>query len=215
MRKHAHPFRHLLRVIWICAAIAAGALLAYSGFRASHACYETRYPCAPSQEKDGFWSGRLVDANGRPLKQHLFEVAFGSRVGLPRVPFRTDARGRYCIVWAFDGGTLQTHAGTFLLSDGDLPDLYKWTPFTMARRPLGCESAAAGIPWTHARTITRSWQFLLLVGLPLLTLLAAFWAGASSWPNQRPRVAVALRLGICGSLLVTSVAATVVLWSTS
>jgi hypothetical protein len=91
---------------------------------------------------------------------------------------RTDARGRYCIVWA-----KETITPSAVVGDGGPIGLRRWRPLRGAAAPPGCQETAAGIPWDRAENLRSSWQFLTLLLLPALALSAL--AAAAGFRKRR------------------------------
>jgi hypothetical protein len=165
------------RVVCLVAVAWCGFVLLAHWTIAGLACASDTSDCAKSRGKNGVYTGVLRDDHGRPLRNRSFSVAFASRRGLDPVSgFHTDAKGRYCIVWAserivpfvsVDDGSSAPRG-----IDGD------WRPLAGARPPAGCEAGDAGIPWPRADDATTSWQFrtvpavvAVAVGLLLVALL--------------------------------------------
>lgn len=198
-------------------ALALALILAAGAFALLHfvatqltCAWDTSY-CAASVEKNGVYEGTLT-LDGHPYRSAEFEVAFTSRRGLPPVAFRTDARGRYCIRWASEAVVpfASTPGGESLAGQMEgtaTVGLEGWRDLEGREPPPGCEEGDAGIPWNRARDATSTWQYWLLIVLPL----AAIACLALSLLARRSRYARPL-LASGVLLLASDLVAGIVLW---
>lgn len=171
--------------------------------------------CVSSTEKNGVYEGTLSTLDGDPYRSSDFEVEFESREREP-VAFRTDERGRFCIRWTNeDSVPLVTTPGGEPLSARDeatgdgllIPGLSGWRNLEGRDPPPGCEESDEGIPWNRAEDAESSWQYRLLVLLPL----GAIAALAAALIGRRNRYAFGLF--VAGAiLLVANLAAGAILW---
>lgn len=194
--------------------IVLGAALAFvHHFGTALSCGTDTSNCAESTEKNGVYAGVLRDLDGAVYRSAGFEVAFESRSreDLPKVHLRTDGRGRYCVVWPRERVVPfpSDEAGT-LLSGRDEPliGLGDWRDLEGADPPPGCEETDAGIPWNRADDAESSWQYWLLLALPITAALAAAMALAT----QRTRLGRPLLL-TGSALFVADLAIGAVLWN--
>jgi hypothetical protein len=114
--------------------------------------------CALSRNKDTVYAGRLVDERGRPLPNTRFAVDFPSRKGEPPVDgLRTDATGRYCVLWAFERGSAYAR----IRMPGQPTQFVRFSPreSTVPGTPAGCVTPDAGIPWNRSDDVTSTWQY--------------------------------------------------------
>jgi hypothetical protein len=193
--------------------ILAAAVLALLQFVATGltCAWDTSY-CAASVDKNGVYEGTLLFGN-RPYRSSEFEVAFTSRRDRPKVSFRTDERGHFCVRWASESIVpyASTPDGESLTSrdDGSVVNgLSGWRDLEGREPPPGCEAGDAGIPWNRAEDATSTWQYWLLIVLPL----AAIACLVLSLVAPRSRYARPL-VGSGALLLVTDLIAGLVLWS--
>ncbi len=147
--------------------------------------WDTSY-CANSRDKNGLYTGVLVDRQGRRLTETSFSVLFESRRDAdPRDVdgFSTDARGRYCIVWAQESVTPFARVDGYETSI-DVP----WEPLNGDDAPPGCQAGDNGIPWNRADDLKTSAQFIALpalAGPAMILLLVGLVVGARrpAWPR--------------------------------
>jgi hypothetical protein len=182
---------------------AALLMLGFDAFRATYACsLDTSY-CAETTDRNGLYTGTLRDPEGRPAANTEFEVHFASRgLDRPRVRFKTDARGRYCILWPKEDVFPSSQ-----VAENRSVSLNNWSPLENMAPPKGCQEGDAGVPWQRADDLASSWQFLTLVALPALAL-ALLGAGIA---NVRRRGLLWARLA--ATLTVVSLLAYVWLWA--
>lgn len=172
--------------------------------------WDTSY-CAASVDKNGVYEGTLT-LDGRPYRSWEFEVGFESRRGLPRVSFWTDEQGRYCIRWASEAVVPypSTPDGESLRGSKEgapAVALSEWRDLEGQEPPPGCEAGDAGIPWNRAKDASSTWQYWLLIALPL-TVIACL---VSSLLFQRRRHARYLL--VSGFLLLgADLIASAILW---
>jgi hypothetical protein len=169
--------QHDARVEWrwpLAAALGVIAvfLIGWNGLRAATACAWDTSDCAYSAAKDGYYSGTFTVSPVARVTRAVLPVSFGSRKRLAPVELRTDSSARFCIVWGHERGALMTvRTGTtaFGTSSYRSFDLGPWHP-AQGHNPTGCQRSGAVIPWDHAEDLSTSWEFALLLGLPLLAL---------------------------------------------
>ena len=157
---------------------AVALVLLFDASRAGFACGTDTSYCAKTTERNGIYTGTLRDPADRPVVNTEFDVHFASRGSeRPRVTFTTDERGRYCILWPHEAVLPSTHV-TGATTGG--PSLGGWLPLEDAAPPPGCQTGDAGVPWHRAEDFASGWQFLTLLGLAALALVALV-AGAANW----------------------------------
>jgi hypothetical protein len=167
---------------------AAVLMLVVDSFRATYACSQDTSYCAETTDRNGLYTGTLRDSEGRPAANTEFEVHFASRgLDRPRVRFKSDARGRYCILWPKEDMFPSSR-----VAEGHDASLGSWLPLGDRPPPRGCQRGDAGVPWQRAEDLASSWQFLTLVALPALAL-ALLGAGAA---NVRGRGRLWARLAV-------------------
>jgi hypothetical protein len=150
--------------------------------------------CASSTDKDSVYSGRLAlspDDDGALYRDQEFLVSFKSRQGEEPVAFRTDHEGRFCIRWAHESyyPNARTPDGRPLFVFGrPAPPLSELgltsAPTPIVQRSLPCEEGDGGVPWYRAEDLTGSWQYKLLLAIPI----AAFLVGALALLTRRREV---------------------------
>lgn len=193
-------------VMAIAAALLGLAHLTFAGL----GCFGDTSTCAQSVEKTGVIEGTLLTQNGDLYRSSEFEVEFASRENRSPVTFHTDAEGRYCIHWAsersYPSAAAPTGEPLVGNEDGD-PELLSWRELNGADPPPGCEEGDAGVPWNRADDAESTWQYWLLIALPL----AAIAALAAALIGRR--TPYALRLFASGGLLfAANLIVFVVLW---
>src|SRR4051794_34096168 len=110
---------------------------------ASLGCAFDTSNCAYTHEKNGVYEG-VLRHRGRALENRRFSVAFESRSGEDDVAgFRTDADGRYCIVWADERIT------PFASTAGAADIALRGWRETSDPGPR-CQTADEGIPWNRS-----------------------------------------------------------------
>jgi hypothetical protein len=125
--------------------------------------FDTSY-CAESHEKDHVYTGVL---KGRPHTR--FTIAFASRRGERDVGgFATDARGRYCFLWAREDIVPYIHPDA-----GATIPARSFRPLEESAPPARCQTGDAGIPWDRAEPVSDAWQSLTvpLLAMPACVLL--------------------------------------------
>lgn len=192
---------------------AALALLQFVAIGLSCA-WDTSY-CAASVDKNGVYEGTLT-LDGHPYRSSEFEVAFESRRNLPRVSFRTDERGHYCVRWASEavvpyastpGGEMLSNQAADVPGEPSAEGLGDWRDLEGREPPPGCEEGDAGIPWNRAKDATTTWQYWLLIVLPLAAIVALVSA-LIAWRRRYARWLVTSG----GLLLAVDLIAGAVLW---
>lgn len=174
--------------------------------------WDTSY-CAHSVDRSGVYEGTLRTLDGEIHRSAPFAVSFESRRDLSAVSFKTDERGRFCIVWARESiyPLAYTPAGEHLSGrsggEGAIPGITEWRDLEGRDPPAGCQEADEGIPWNRAEDATSTWQYLLLVLLPAAAalLLALALVG-----RRRPRARSLLAGGAL--LLGVDLVAGAILW---
>jgi hypothetical protein len=137
------------------------------------ACAWDTSTCAESSKKNGFYEGFLQTASGEPYRSSVFTVGFGSRVGDDEVPFRTDEDGRYCIRWAQeDFATVNSPTGEVINNQEGDNSLGPWRDLNGLGPPPGCQESDEGVPWNAAEDAESTWQYRLLIALPLAAIAA-------------------------------------------
>lgn len=153
-------------VLW-CGFLVLGVL-----FGAAFACSTDTSYCAESREKNGVYAGVLVDDRGRVLRDAKLTVWFESRDDEPPVrDFTTDARGRYCFVWASERSIPDVEART---ADATIPShrvrsTANWRSLRGANPPAGCQTTDARIPWMRADDASDSPEFVITLLVPMLS----------------------------------------------
>ena len=152
----------VLGLLWVAAA--AFVFLAVGEF----ACNTDTAYCAARHDKNGYYRGRLNDADGQPLRSTSFLVYFDSLRSSRGVgPFRTDHDGRYCFVWASESTTPNADpegARSITIRD-------PWRPLRGRPAPTRCQRTDVGIPWKRAADLTDRWQYRLPLAALALTAL--------------------------------------------
>lgn len=146
--------------------------------RGHFGCFGENTSCARSTEKEELYRGVLRNPDGSLYRSREFAVHFRSGA---TVDFHTNVRGRYCFLWASealvafpatpDGRQLDTEPE----SGAIFPGLYASGLLEGRQPPPGCEEGGT-IPWDRSETATSTWQYKLLLRLPMVALL--FLAGA-------------------------------------
>jgi hypothetical protein len=132
----------------------------------------------------------LAERQHRTLTGTSFAVAFESRRSAhPRhvSGFSTDARGRYCIVWAEERVTpIAVLAGRSEVGI-DVP----WKALNGSRRPPGCQAGDHGIPWNRADDLKSTRQFVAVpaFALPAMALLLLALVLGGGPAGRRTRIA--------------------------
>jgi hypothetical protein len=147
--------------------------------------------CATTRHKTMVFEGRLT----RP--DTSFELA---AVGVGQVGgFRTDSRGRYCVVWTPDGGEL--------LVDGQEAGILSTGSRLRGHPPADCRDGDKNVPWDRADDLTTSPEYVSVVvlGLAAITVLILGIYGRQSRCGKWLRTA-----GLV--LTVASTALPIVLW---
>jgi hypothetical protein len=188
--------------------IPVAALAAFAHvFSVGFACAWDTSTCAESSEKNGVYEGFLRTADGEPYRSSVFTVEFGSREGDDEVPFQTDENGRYCIRWAEeDFATVNSPTGEAIHTQEGDDYLGSWRDLNGLDPPSGCQESYEGIPWYAAEDAESTWQYWLLIVLPL----AAIAALVSALIGRRSRYGLPL-LSAGGLLLGMDVLAWLVL----
>lgn len=150
------------------ALVALGATL----IRGEFTCSGDPLECAETSEKNGFYSGTLMGAGGVLFRDRAFRVAFSSRAGREDVRFDTDEQARYCFVWA-----KETITPSAVVGDGGPITVAGWKPLH-GSAPSGCQQTAASVPWHRAEGLRSSWQFRMLLLIPVLALVALAFGAA-------------------------------------
>ncbi|MDQ2631156.1 MAG: hypothetical protein M3Y75_09330 [Actinomycetota bacterium] len=165
----------------VVAALAALAHVFFTGF----GCVWDTSTCAESSEKNGVYEGFLRTGSGEPYSSSVFTVGFGSREGDEEVPFRTDEDGHYCIRWAEeDYATVRGPNSESISTPEGGNSLTSWRDLNGRDPPPDCQESFVGIPWYAAEDAETTWQYWLLVVLPLAAiavLLAALIGRRSSY----------------------------------
>lgn len=140
----------LLAVLVLLADIAGGHL----------ACGGDTSSCVSTRHKTTVYRGSL------PFASKRFEVNFpsvsqagGGLVG----GFRTDNSGRYCIVWAPEGGT-------FVIGGSENYGYFIVGQPLNGPPPPGCQSGNKNVPWWRADDLTSSVQYLTVLAAALLAM---------------------------------------------
>ena len=189
--------------------VAAGVLVLANLAGSTFVCgFDTSY-CAESTDKDGAYTGAFL-LDGEPYVDGPFLVTFESRDDRDPVEFHTDQYGNYCVQWSResivpfaqtpDGQRLQNVPGETGESEDGLRE------FTESA-PADCEQSSEGIPWDRARDLDSSWQFRVLLALPILSAGVLLWALVARRTSQ---AWVLQRTGL--GLLAGGVLAFAVLW---
>lgn len=189
---------------------AAGMALLHS-LATSFSCAWDTSNCAHSSEKDGVYEGTLRTLDGDPYRSSEFDVGFGSRPIGDKITFRTDARGRFCIVWSAERvvPSATTPSGYPLVGrDGEnIPGLGGFRDLEGRDPPPDCQESDEGIPWNRSDDADSTWQYWLLLLLPLAAI--AFLVAAVAMRGSF----YASRLLVLGaSLLAANLVAGAILW---
>lgn len=206
----------------------------------SLACgFDTSY-CAESSAQSPY-RGRIFSYDGRPVKDAVFELWVNSfEADQPRLAFRTDAYGRFCVMWVSEyvdvalndfssdapvdsrfvgregrlrlrkahhpglgsdyarpglGFMLRPRDDRVTLATGpDTADL--WIPQTdLTSR---CQATDERPAWYRFEGLRSSWQYMLLLVLPLASM--GLLVGALALGPVSPAARVLRLAGVVGSL---------------
>lgn len=181
-----------LALLWAVVVLLADVFGGYSQ------CGGDTSSCVSTRHKTIVYQGAL------PFVNQPFEVDFpsltqagGGRVG----GFRTDSHGRYCIVWAPEGGT-------FVINGSENYGYFYNGEALHGPPPAGCQSGDENVPWWRARDLTSSWQYFTVIGAALLTM-AVLLVGIS---GGRSRLATRARATGLALSLASTVLLVVVWW---
>lgn len=180
------------------------------------ACGPAETYCPASTEKNGVWTGILLERVGnryQPYRSKNFAVDFST---VSNVSFRTDQAGQFCIQWPAEevvpsaktpsGGGL-VEQGARLPGDGWAPGIRHWTALEGRRPPAGCEQGDATIAWYRANHADTRWQYWLLNLLPAAALVIL---GVVALSKGRWRL---YGLMLAGGLVAAEIIAGAVLWN--
>jgi hypothetical protein len=159
------------QIVFAVLMVLAAALMVLVHWTASDVnCFWDTSTCARSVEKDGVYEGTLQTDDGQLYRSSEFEVRFGSREQEPKVSFQTDENGSYCIVWAEDSYASATTPGGESLSG-----LGSWRDLGDRDPPPGCQESDEGVPWQNTEELESTWQFWLLIILPIAAIIVLGW----------------------------------------
>jgi hypothetical protein len=189
----------LPRVVVLSGGAAAVVALAVTLVAGSTTCGQDVSLCAETRDKNGVYLGTLNALDG----PGPFEVSFASREDRSDVSFAAGSNGRYCIVWA-----RETALPLATVGGGGPTALDDWRPLHGRPPPQGCQESDATIPWNRAKDLRSSWEYRLLLLLPVVALLL-LGAGLAA-----KRSSGAAAVSATGAVLgVTALATCVILWS--
>ncbi|HWT94091.1 MAG TPA: hypothetical protein VN238_13890 [Solirubrobacteraceae bacterium] len=163
-RNHRSTALCVAGVLW------CGFLVVCVLFMTAFSCFGDTAYCAESREKNGVYAGVLQDEGGSVLRDARLTVSFESRADEDPVrDFTTDARGRYCFVWANERSIpdIEARTGNATVPSHLTGPTANWRPLRGADPPAGCQTSAAGVPWLRADGASDSPEFVITLLLPM------------------------------------------------
>jgi hypothetical protein len=168
--------RHIAgRVLTVGAGVLAVAAFWCNALAASFVCEAENSVCATRRVRDTVYSGRFADVT-RPA---AVDVVVLERSDDPH-RIATDSRGRFCFVYAEGASPSASIVGgpTTILRSRRLP--------RGASPPSRCPPIHASIAWNHSRELRSTWQYISILVVSAVAVLAL--AGAHAVGGRRARL---------------------------